>query len=443
MLLMLCLSCLATPKKLGHQASLSLECKGMHSTMEYRKKPILPKYSVKIVQLPQHQCNEDLGSLFLDPTKYGNASEAYLRDFYRKIFDQTFDIATTNPDYENFRSNVKILFDLIDDKKYDKSGNHSVSYQKSRKDSFLPEDDAQDVHAALSGAPTEYKRLVLDQKTLHFVGPEGLTLRSRIMDEAVFESADKVKIVIGPRQQFSPDQPWENFKVARSVDDLNLSTEFLARAGIVSQAAEHQKELELIVVAAPGVTEADIRKKVDAIVQSADYTTRVQAPAPKELNVAMMGSVGLSAAYHYYTRNFIFTLRSGIERTWGKFCQTIALGGNTEGNPELGFGGYVGAGVDYKWAENVAVGLEGGMRLTQLKVSTIKDPVKKLSTWFSSPYAQLNCTFFSEDDTSLGLFSGYTFAKEFTVKSTGARIPYGSPCKIGGLYGGLRVSKYF
>lgn len=435
---MLLMLCLATTKKLGHQVSVSLECKGLHSKMEYRKKPILPKYSVKIVQLPPPVDGADMGALFLDPAKYGKSLfEAQLAEWYADVFDTDFDPRSTesNPAYESFKSTMRILFDLIDDKKYDRTGNNSAAYRQNRKDAILSEFEAANARAVFNVA--NVGRLVFKEKMAYVRCPEGLTLRSRIMDEAVFESADKIKIVVGPRQN-----SWENFKLAASVDDLNLSADFLIRAGMVSQMTGNQKDLELIVVAAPGITEADIRKKVDAIVQGADYTTQLQSAAPHEVNVAMMGSIGLSAAYHYHTRNFIFTARSGLDHTWGQFCQTARQGTNSENNPGLGVGGYVGAGADYKWAQNVAFGLEAGMRLNQLNIPMMKDPAQKASMWFSSPYAQVNCTFFGGNDTSIGVFSGYNFAKEFTVTSTGARIPHGSSCAIGGLYGGLRLSKY-
>ena len=443
---MLLMLCLATTKKLGHQVSCSLECKGLHSKIEYHKKSILPKYSVKIVQLPLPDSNEDLGALFLDPFKYGLDSEKQLCDFYKLVFDKNFNGDRANTSYQRFKNEVQVLFDLIHDQKHDKCGNHSAAYKQSRKHALLSENALiTDIQAAFTNCQIAGAgRVTIAQDTIYTTGPEGLTLRSRVMDESVYRSADgTVKIVVGPRQSFSPGQPFENFKLATCVDDLNLSADFLIRAGLVSQAAGNQKDLELIVVGAPGITEADIRKKVDSIVQGTDYTAQLQSAAPKEINVATMGSMGLSAAYHYHTRQFIFTARSGLDHTWGKFCQTASKGTNPENNSGLGFGGYVGAGVDYKWAEYVAVGLEAGMRLNQLKIPMVKDPVQKATMWFSSPYAQVNCTFFGDDDTSLGLFSGYNFAKEFTVTSTGTRIPYGSTCKIGGLYGGLRLSKYF
>lgn len=435
---MLLMLCLATAKKLGHHVSLSLECKGLHHKMEYRKKPILPAYTVKIVQLPQPAQGEDMGALFLDPAKYGEGFERNLAEWYANVFDKTFDpnSANPNPAYESFKDTVKVLFDLIDDKKYDKAGNHSASYKHNQKDAWLSEKESEALYQYFQ-PDVEVGRLSLGEKVTYTRCPEGLTLRSRIMDEAVFESADKIKIVVGPRQN-----SWTEFKVATTVDDLNLSADFLIRAGIVSQIAGNGKNLELIVVGTSGITEADIRKKVDAIVRGDSYASNVQAASPQEVNVAMMGSVGMSAAYHYHTRNFIFTARSGLDHTWGKFRQTAPKGIDTENNQSLGFGGYVGAGVDYKWAKNVALGLEAGVRMNQLKIPQIKDPVQKVSMWFTSPYAQVNCTFFSEDNASLGLFSGYVFAKEFTVKSTGTRIPYGSACSIAGLYGGFRLSKY-
>jgi hypothetical protein len=397
MLLMLCLSCFATTKKLGHQVSLSLECKGLHSKMEYRRKPILPHYSIKFIQLPNLETDENVGVLF---------------------------------DY------------LINDQKHDKLGNRSFAYKTSRKHALLLELESANVYAGLErkDGTVGGGRIAFSppDQTTYITCPEGLTPKSLVMDEPVFESADKIKIVVGPRQTID-----ENFKLATSVDDLNLSADFLARAGIVAGGAGCQKDLELIVVGAPGISEAAIRKKVDAIVQGPDYTAAVQSSAPQEANVAMMGGVGMSAAYHYHTCNFIFTTRAGLDHTWGKFCQTAPKGTSTENNPSLGHGVSIGAGADYKWTAKTAMGLEAGMRFNQLMIPLVKNQAQKSSMWFSTPYAQANCTFFGEDDTSLGLFSGYIFAKEFTVTSTGTCIPYGSPCKIGGLYGGLRLSKYF
>lgn len=437
---MLLMLCLATAKKLGHQVSLSLECKGLHSRMEYRKKPVLPKYSINFIKLPAPLTNEDMGALFLDPEKYGDTFEISLREFYAQIFDKSFDTSTTNLEYENFRNNIQILFDLMDDQKHSKSGNRSFAHKNSRKDAFLDATAA----LALYNLPFTSKtpgRLMLEQDRTYMKGPHGCNVWARVMDEDVFESAEKIKIVIGPRQNISSGH-FENFKLATNVNDLNLSADFLTRAGIVAQKTGSQKEVELIVVGAPGISEAAIRKKVDDIMQSADYGAAVESAARRETNVATMGSVGMSAAYHYYIRDFIFTVRSAIDHTWGRFCQTIPPGTNAEINPSLGFGFAFGAGVDYRWTDNIAVGLEGGLRFNQLKIPEIKDPTQKTSTWFTAPYAQVNFTFFGDEDTSLGLFSGYVFAKEFTIKSTGTRVPYGSPCKISGIYGGVRLSRY-
>ncbi len=428
---MLLMLCLATTKKLGHQVSLSLECKAVHSKMEYRKKPILPKYSIKIVQLPAHDTNEDLGALVLNP------SEKDLMDLYQLLFDKKFGGNITDTGYRRFKSEIQVLLDLIDDQKYSKKGSHSAAYENGQKHAYLTQVDAR----ALYDGFVEHQvgRLTFTPDVTHVTSPEGWTIRSCLADQAVFESADKIKIVVGPRQ----NQTWENFTLATSVDDLNLSTDFLTRAGIVAGITGYQKDLELIVVGAPGITEADIRKKVDSILHGREYAQQLHTHNPNEVNVSMMGSMGISAAWHYHTKKFIYTVRSGLDHTWGKFCQTAPKGTNTENNPSLGLGGYVGIGADYKWTEKTAIGLEGGVRLNQLKIPRLKNQEKKSSMWFTNPYAQVNCTFFGDDDTSLGLFSGYIFAKEFVITSTGSRIPYGSPCKISGLYGGMRLSKYF
>ena len=433
---MLLTFCLATAKKLGPQGSVSLDIKGLHSKMEYRKKAIFPKYSVKIVQLPHHAAHQDLGAI---PLAY--ESEKDLGVAYQLIFDSSYAGDINDPGYRKFKEEIRCLVDLIQDKKYDKSGNYSAAYKNGKKDAELTEIESKFIYDAMGEKPKQVGQLSLHEDVIYAIGPEGLTLRSRVLDEAVFESGDKIKIVVGPRQNH--DHAFENFRVAKTVDDLNLSGNFLTRAGIVGQMAGNEKEIEIIVVGAPGITEADVRKKVDTILQGTDYKTEVESSRPKELNVALMGGLSTSTAYHYFTPKFIFTVRAGLDYIFGKFCQTASLRTNAEINPKLGIGAFLGAGIDYRCTNNMAVGLKGGVRLNELTTTKISNPGQRSSTWFYTPYAQINGTFFTEDDSAIGVFLGYLFPREFSIKSTGTSIPFGSSCKISGVYSGVRFSRYF
>ncbi len=443
---MLLLLCLGSIQKTGYQSSLSFECKGMHSQLEHHKKVVVPKYSVKFVHLPETCDGGDLGELFLDPEKFGDKTEGSLKQYYRETFDPSFDDDPKDPEYVKFRKNIQVLFDLMHDKKHDKHGHKSSAYKFSSKKSLLNEEDAKDIRDAfgLDPANPAYStgRLDVSLKYFRVLCPEGLTIRSRVMDEAVFENDEKIRIIIGPRQHFTPGNP-QAFVRAESVDDLNISSNFLVRAGLVNQLSGNKKELELIVVGAESLSEADIRKKVDAILESESYRKDVFRSALQERNMALMGGLGLSAAVHYHWPKFMITARAGIDHVWGKFKQTIHERLDIDHHPSMGLGVSLGAGLDYKCTDKFTIGVEGGIRYSEFKTSHIHNPLKKSSTWFVAPYLQANFTLFLEEDCSISLFSGYLFPKEFTVKSTGTKIPYESGYSIKGIYSGIRFTKYF
>jgi hypothetical protein len=429
----------------GHQFSFSLDCKSMHGKMTYRKTPIKYNYSIKLITLPKPNPNMDIGLFFLNKDRH-QAFEEYLAGFYKMFFDDQFDLKnkTTDTTYLDFKSNIGALFDLTYDQEHRKSGTATAADQNT----FHPADvdplTAATVYLVLQRQLVcdRYGRLVFpgdDKNKLHIKGVEGINLRSRILDESVYERQDAIRMVIGPKQHTRTNGVWNPFKPVSHVEDLNLSLDYLTRAIGVAEKAGSLKKIELLVVGTEGITQKDIQNKIDALLKPEEDH---QKALPPQRHTALMGGIGLSAGYHYHTRHFMFTLRSGIDHMWGKLRQTGPRAKNADGNPCLGWGLLFGAGIDCKTKSNKAIGIEGGLRFNQLKLPSIEDPAKNKSVWFAAPYAQLNCTMFYEDVLSIGLFSGYMFPREFTIKSTGARILSGTDCKIGGLYSGVRLTQY-
>jgi hypothetical protein len=233
------------------------------------------------------------------------------------------------------------------------------------------------------------------------------------------------------------------FKIARSADNLNLSLDYLVRAGIVSERSGG-KPIEILVVGTEGITEADIQKRIDQIIgDGEEYRRQVGAALPNEKHSALMGGVGISAGYHRHTKNFIFNLRTGVDHIWGKFKQTGLQHADTENVPKLGWGITLGAGVDYKFTEKSTIGLEGGVRLSEFKIPQQEKPTSTKSSWFMAPYAQIVCGFYPHPDYSVSVFTGYFFPRTFSVKTEGTRIPEGTKCKVDGIFGGLRFARYF
>jgi hypothetical protein len=171
--------------------------------------------------------------------------------------------------------------------------------------------------------------------------------------------------VIGPKHHNKTNGVWDPLTPVSKVDDLNLSLDYLTRAFMVAETKDNQKKIELLVVGTEGITEEDIRNRIDILLKS---EVEQQKNLPPTRHTALMGGVGLSAAYHYHTRHFMVTLRSGIDHMWGKLRQTTPGFKNADGQPCLGWGVLFGAGLDYKIKNNKAIGVEGGLRFNQLKL---------------------------------------------------------------------------
>lgn len=270
---------------------------------------------------------------------------------------------------------------------------------------------------------------------------EGRTIRTLIADEWVFEG-ETVKIILGD-VSYTPNGRIQNFHIARSVDKLNLSSDYFIRAGIVSERAGG-KPIELLVVGTQGVTEDNIRKRIDEIIgDGEEYSRQVGAALPNERHSALMGGIGVSAGYHRHTKNFIFNLRTGVDHIWGRFRQTGPQSMDTESVPRLGWGITLGAGADYKFTEKSTIGLEGGVRFSEFKIPQKDKPTDTKSSWFMAPYVQIVCGFYPTPDYSISVFTGYFFPRTFSVKAEGTRITEGTQCKVDGIFGGLRFARYF
>lgn len=182
----------------------------------------------------------------------------------------------------------------------------------------------------------------------------------------------------------------------------------------------------------------DIYQALDALENSLkdiDQATR---------HTALMAGVGLAMGYHHHTKNYIFNLKAGVDYMGGQFKQTEAYNASTDHNPSLGWGAVIGAGVDYKFSKDVAMGLEGGVRISQFVLPKVnyQETCKKTSVVYGAPYGQINCTIFPYPKWSIGLFTGYFFPRQFKIDHASSNIPIGTKCRIDGVYGGLKFSYY-
>ena len=252
-------------------------------------------------------------------------------------------------------------------------------------------------------------------------------------------------MIVGPsiKESLDSTKRLEAFWIANSPNQLNLSADYLARAAQVS-ANNGDLPIKMLVIGTQGITEADIQKQIDKIIGDVgDYRQQVMSALPNERNSALMGGVGLSAGYHYHTKNFIWNLRAAVDHIWGKFRQTGPQGMDTENVPKLGWGITLGTGLDYKFTEKATIGLEAGVRFSEFKIPQMAKPKATKSSWFMAPYAQIVCGFYPTPNYSVSVFTGYFFPRTFSVKTQGTRIGEGTKCKVDGIFGGLRFARYF
>lgn len=257
-----------------------------------------------------------------------------------------------------------------------------------------------------------------------------------------------VRIFIGPKipKEGRHDSARLNI-YASKIEEVNIPPSYLVNTYALAT-KEGKEQVDIVVVGTRGISEADIRKKIESVIGAEDVFNDVIAnklglQSQNEKHSALMGGIGISAGYHYHTKNFIFNLRAGADHIWGKFRQTGPQHMDTENMPRLGWGIPISAGIDYKFTPKSTIGLEGGIRLSEFKIPKKNKPQSTNSSWFMAPFAQVVCGFYPHPDYSISVFTGYFFPRTFEVKTKDTRIPEGTKCKIDGLFGGLRFARYF
>lgn len=221
-------------------------------------------------------------------------------------------------------------------------------------------------------------------------------------------------------------------------DYVNVSYQDVVDAGI--KAERSGKSIELSVTAAKGMTEAAVRKKIDALIgDGANYKQQVFEKLPSQNNTAFMGGIGASAGYHYQLPLVVCNVRAGVDYLWGKFKQFDLYPSSLA---QLGWGFKVGAGIDYRLTDKATFGFEGGVR-----VSAFRNPKtgqsSTMTSWFALPYLQAVCGFSPHPDYGISVFAGYFFPAQFFVNTSGGTIPSGTTCKVDGMFGGVRFARYF
>lgn len=401
----------------------------INTRLTYIKSVKSNKFAVRFLQGPNIKKNDKEFILGWFPAYF--SSNGSFEENLQSVADVYFDFSKMS--YQRFRDDtLGLLFSLENYEEHRNVGQPIFSYIENT--SFLP--------AGFEKLPQEISL----RRTLRLARaymPTGRRIRELVAEASIFDNLNKVVMIVGPSIKLSSGRRLEEFRIARSVDQLNLSMDYLVRAAQVSE-NKGNLPINIWVLGTENITEADIQKKIDQIIgDGEEYNRQVGAALPNERHSALMGGVGLSAEYHYHTKNFIFNLRSGVDHIWGKFRQTGPQNIDTENMPRLGWGVTLGAGVDYKFTEKSTIGLEGGVRLSEFKIPMQDNPTSTKSSWFMAPYAQIVCGFYPTPDYSVSVFTGYFFPRAFAVKVEGARITEGTKCTVDGIFGGLKFSRYF
>jgi hypothetical protein len=411
--------------------SLSFSCCfcGINTRLAYIKPVKSNKFSIRFLKTPRVKAKEKefilgwfpayLSSNGSFDTNLENVANVYL-DFsetsYREFRNDTLGSLFDLENYEEHRTRGKPIFSYIENTALLPAGFEKISTEISLR-----------------------RCLGLDRVNL----PVGRRIRELIAEASIFDNHKKVVMVVGPDIKEASGKRLEAFWIANSADQLNLSLDYLIRAARVSE-SKGDLPVNLWVIGTEGITEADIRKRIDTLIADGEeYKRQVGAALPSEKHSALMGGVGLSAGYHYHTKNFIFNLRTGVDHIWGKFRQTAPQNTDSENMPKLGWGVTLGTGIDYKFTEKSTIGLEGGIRFSEFKIPQQDKPTETKSSWFTAPYAQIVCGFYPTPDYSISVFTGYFFPRTFSVKTEGTRITEGTKCKVDGIFGGLRFARYF
>ena len=221
-------------------------------------------------------------------------------------------------------------------------------------------------------------------------------------------------------------------------DYIDISLPDLVEAG--TQAERSGKSLGLTIVKAKNVTDDIVRKKIETLIGDGNkYRQQVFDKLPYQSNTAFMGGVGITAGYHYPMPLIIFNLRVGVDHMWGTFKQSDFYPSSLA---RLGWGIKTGIGIDYKLTEKARFGFEGGVRFSTFK-NQKNNNLSTTSSWFVAPYVQAICGFYPHPDYGIHAYMGYFFPCRFSINTNGGRIPSGTTCKVDGMYGGLRFSRYF
>lgn len=412
--------------------SFGVALQAMHARVGYIRAIKFKQPIIKMLKFPK--AKQKSQEFFIGALP-GYSSHDATFNLYVENIAKNFFLFEGDLSFDDFKRNtLQILFDLSNDIEYRNSKDRIFAFERLRSLPFLDVSNSNKLQKLKQALPTA-------NGTSSVLAPEGRSIRTLIADASVFEG-QTVKVVIGEVEWNSNGLPGK-VHVSRSVDNLNLSLDYLVRAGIVSERSGG-KPIELLVVGTSGITEDDIRNKIDQIIgDGEDYRRQVGASLPNEKHSALMGGVGLSAGYHYHTKNFIFNVRTGVDHIWGRFKQTGPQGMDTENVPRLGWGITLGTGIDYKFTEKSTIGLEGGVRFSEFKIPQMDKPTTTKSSWFVAPYAQIVCGFYPHPDYNISVFTGYFFPRTFEVKTEGTRITQDTKCKVDGIFGGLRFARYF
>lgn len=220
------------------------------------------------------------------------------------------------------------------------------------------------------------------------------------------------------------------------IEDLSLIS--ISEEG--AKAEQSGKPLELTITAATGVSEVEVRKKIDSIIGDvAAYKQQVFDKLPNQNNTAFMGGIGLSGGYHYHLPMVICNVRAGVDYICGEFKSKDLYPASLT---QMGLGIKTGIGIDYKLTDKATFGFEGGVRISAFRNPKIGQSSTETSC-LVLPYMQAVCGFNPCNDYGISTFIGYFFPKRFSISASGGNLSSNTTCKIDGMFGGIKFARYF
>ncbi len=386
----------------AHSFSISIDCTGKKFHLSCHRKTVKPKYFIKVLNIPEKDLNH-----FGDHELWDHEHQRqYAKDIAKVQIEEFEGYFEGDMPFGYFMKILNTVNDLA----------HDIEHRNLKTQSSV------------------FKRKAFeteDQEPASVL--EGRTVRSIIVDKSIFESNNILKMIVGFPVTMNPEG-LHNFITTNDVSQITLDQDYLVRAGVLS--SKTGKPIEIIMLGNNRTTAQDIQQKIDQILGDGEkYKKAVQAELPNQKYTGMMGGITIAAGYHYPIKKFTVNARTGLDCTFGKFKQTYIPEEKEQEMLKMDIGYFFGLGLDYPLNDKATIGFELG--LEQKRIKQEKD-----SIWITAPYIQIVCNNKITEKYSLGVFTGYTFTRKFTIKNHYPLQHEDAECKFSGMFGGIRLSRY-